>query len=204
MIVNCVYRIHSRGVVLDGKFDTDEGLILECPELCQVDMTDYHYILDAYPGVGDSMEYLHYMLQDASCAIAAIGFNRVGCILVGYEEAHAVYAVRGNFPDVAGALVKKYRMKTECIGIARTEVRQFVVPTKRALVVIDKTGNEPVIHTQQGRKKVAFSYDSLEPGETIGLQGAKELCEDSRAYGICKVKGEVRLLTIGSSDIEYL
>lgn len=98
MIVNCVYRIHSRGVVLDGKFDTDEGLILECPELCQVDMTDYHYILDAYPGVGDSMEYLHYMLQDASCAIAAIGFNRIGCILVGYEEAHAVYAVRGELP----------------------------------------------------------------------------------------------------------
>lgn len=204
MKVRCVYRVHSRGEVLDGFFDTEQGIVLECPELCQVNMEGYHYLRDAYNGAEDLWDYLHYMLQANPYTIAAAGYNREGCILVGFEEAHAVYSKEGWAPAVGGPLKRRYCLKTECIGIAKTQIRQYGAPTRRALVVVDKTGTNPVIHTKFGRKRVGFRYDSLVPGKPIGSQGADKLCTVEAAYGTCLVNGEPRLLTIGEHSVDYL
>jgi len=204
MIVNCVYRVHTRGEVIEGQFDTESGTIVGCPELFCVDMFEYTYLPGAYQGVGDSLPYLHSVLQENSNLIAAVGRNCEGCIAVSHTKAYAMYKVPGIFPEIAGPLRREYALRTECIGVARTVVKQYKVPTHMALVIVDKTGPNPMIHTQEGKKRVAFQYDALPMDRPISMKRVKELCECTEAYGTCTYNGEVHLLRQGIHSIDFV
>lgn len=202
MIVDCVYRVHTRGEVIEGHFDTEQGIIIECPELFCVDMEKYIYLPRAYQGIRDSISYLHSVLQGNQNLIAAVGQNCEGCIAISHTRAWAMYCRKGYFPEVTGILQRPYALKTECIGVARTFVKQYEVPTRMALVVIDKTDPNPVIHTQQGKKRVAFQYEPLPAGKQISVKRVRELCERTGAYGTCIHNGEVCLLMQGTHSID--
>jgi len=203
MKVRCLYRVHTKAPIFDGVFDTDKGLILDCPELVTVDATSYQYYETMYREHSyDDYKTLYTVMLDTPNALAVIGYNCMGTIIVTHTGSQVYYA-ESHEVEPWCPLVKEYDLKLQLVGVAKTKVKIFNRVTPQALLFAKKEGNKYYVYTQQGCLPMSVKPEVIE-GKAVDMTMHLEMCKAPNAWGTCTIDGVTRLLTIENGKVKLM
>ena len=202
--VRCAWRVHSKGEVLEGVFDTEEGVVKECPSLFTLETAGLDYSKDEYVVEDAPFSFLAKMMNKYPDAIAAVGYYKKGAIIVKHKT--AIFAKGGEIDSDSQRinLLKEYNRTVETLGLVKTIVYDISYTTKQALLLEDTTDKFPVVHTRQACKIMSADHDVIPAGSVLSMARVLEMSKIPEVYGSCVVNGKPVLVELSGGVIrEY-
>lgn len=201
--LDCVYRVTECSEMLSGEFDVENGTIVGEESLLHIDIEKfYDYYTDSYSYYKSIPQSKMYsLLAKYRDALAVINYNNIGAIVV-FRDKHSLYIFKSKqFTRHTAFLHKQFDICAEVVGIVKTPLCTYEVTQPMAYLVVDKSGDVPIVHTRFGKKKFSIECDvCVKPN----LSRFLEMCSDKEVYASVESNGKVLFTYIDGDEFKLI
>lgn len=208
--VDCVYRVHEEGEILQGAYDIQKGVLRGRPELFQIDLSDkYEFIDTMYHGVDIrrkdiiTMNQLVCMMCRKPGSLMVINYNNIGVIIV-YRD-HVTHKIfnRMHVDTECFVISDPVQLKdVRVLGVMRSKIKTLsVVQPYFKIIGVRGVDNVERVYTQEG---VYELEEGLSPYVGLDVPAYKNMLKDDfPVFGLVNVKGKSYYLKLQNNKLQY-
>lgn len=201
--LDCVYRVSEHGEMIAGEFDIDEGVIVGEENLMHLDVNKfYDYYVDSYRYYSNiPKSKLYALLSRNPSALAVINYNNIGAIVV-FRDKHSLYVFKTKqFIKHTAFLHNQFDIKTEVVGVVKTPLHTCETMQPLFYLVVDKSGDVPIVHTRFGKKRFNIECDVV---DKPSLSRFLEMCNNDDVYASIERNGKVLFTYIDGNEFKVV
>ena len=161
MLVQCCYRVHPQGEIMSGRFDLESGVVVECPELVKVNVSNiYEYMPQCY------IDFSPISKEDIVCqmlyfkeALVVMDYNSIGYLVVEPRRVVKHLISEATIDKAWGMQDTCCQMRSVCIGVLKTKVLTYKSCPYIAKLYMSYNKEHPkgVIYTSDGELQLSSS-----------------------------------------------
>ena len=207
MYVDCAYRVHPDGEILTGLFDTDEGVIVDRPELFNIRELppDISFSRENYesPIYEISLRNVVNTLCQNFDALLVINYNCIGYLIFRRGDFKRLFCIEElayhpweKIPDI-----KQFKFVGK-FGLRRTRIATYDVVQPYPHIIAIKLGNgETYVYTQRSRYRLGVALDEFSTPDKVLYW---KMVETPRAFGIGVYRGKPVILKAYQDEINLM